>query len=64
VVANDRESGSSGGGGGGWHEESGATDFVSRFKEIDETRCYPKTMARADEVCPARLWVIIADVTF
>jgi len=45
------------------HEERGATDFVSRFRDW-RNEVLSRDNGPADEVCPARLWVIIADVTF
>lgn len=62
TVADDRGRGSSGGEG---CTRNAVPTISCRDLEIDETRCYPETMARPiDEVCTARLWVIIADVTF
>lgn len=58
-MADDRERGSSRGG----STKSGATDFVSRFRDW-RNEVLSRDNGPAGEVCPARLWVIIADVTF
>jgi len=51
-VANDRERGSSGGGGGAGCTRSAVPPISCRDLEIDETRCYPETMARPTKCAP------------